>query len=123
MTKFSIVLLTIVFSAAPAQCRDWVKDESFGAAPLSCADWIAHRKEQGRFPEVLTSDTMWMFGFLTAMVRAKGPITGGGMTGEDFPGEIDELCGAHPSASTPVVLEIFAIRHKLIAPEPPEKSN
>ncbi len=64
-----------------------------------------------------------MEGFLTAMVRAKGPISGGGMTAEDFPGEIDELCAAHPESGTPAILEIFAVRHKLIAPEQPQNSN
>ncbi|HEX3653359.1 MAG TPA: hypothetical protein VHU18_11105 [Rhizomicrobium sp.] len=123
MTKFGSALLALTLSGAPAYCRDWVSDNSFGAAPLSCADWIAHRKEQGRFPELVNRDAMWMFGFLTAMVRAKGPIVGGGMTAEDFEPEIDELCAAHPASGTPAMLELYAIRHKLIAAGPPKNSN
>jgi hypothetical protein len=45
------------------------------------------------------------------------------MTAEDFPGEIDELCAAHPRWGTPAISEIFAIRHKLIAPQRLKESN
>jgi hypothetical protein len=101
--------------------EDWVTYGRFAAAPVSCADWLKDRKSVD--PERWDRDVFWMFGFLTALVRAKGPIEGGGMTAEDFPGEIDELCAAHPTSSAPAILEIFAVRHKLIAPEHAETSN
>lgn len=57
------------------------------------------------------------------MVRAKGPIEGGGMTAEDFPDEIDALCASHPGAGTPAILEIYAVQHKQIAPKQPPRQT
>jgi hypothetical protein len=112
--KFAPILIaTALLVTMAAHSRDWVTDNSFGVAPVSCADWIAHRKLG---PQRWETDAWWMFGFLTALVRAKGYTPGGGMTAEDFPGEIDGLCAAHPEADAPAILEVFAIRHKLIAP-------
>jgi hypothetical protein len=105
----------------PVYGRDWVNDSSFAAAPVSCADWLRDRKSGD--PQRTDRDAFWMFGFLTALVRAKGEVKGGGMTAEDFPGEIDELCTAHPTWNAPAILEMFAVRHKLIAPEDPKHSN
>ena len=115
-----ISTLALLISVSAAQARDWVDDHSFGVAPVSCADWLSHRKSES---PLVNSDVQWMFGFLTAMVRAKGPISDGGMTAEDFPGEIDELCAAHPAATAPAVLELFAIQHMLVAPTPSQNSN
>jgi hypothetical protein len=111
--KFTPLPLAIALLITTTACsHDWVADDSFAAAPVSCADWVAHRKLG---PERWENDAMWMFGFLTALVRAKGEIRGGGMTGEDFPGEIDELCAVHPQWGAPAILEVFAVRHGLIA--------
>src|ERR1700722_7771376 len=99
------VISMFLFCATP-NAGDWVTDSHFAVAPVSSADWIRDRKSGD--PERLNRDAIWMFGFLSALVRAKGPISGGGMTAEDFPDEIDELCAAHPEWNTPQILEIFA---------------
>jgi hypothetical protein len=115
LTIAPVFLFLVCILGTHAQGHDWVNDSTFAAAPVSCADWLKDRRNPD--PWHSETDEHWMFGFLTALVRAKGETKGGGLTGEDFPGEIDELCAAHPQSDTPAILEEFAVRHKLIAPE------
>ena len=105
-------LLLCVAHAAADPADDWATNDAFGVDAKSCSDWAADAHKPAGMRNL---DAEWMFGFLTALVRAKGPIEGGGMTAEGFPQEIDEICSAHPQWELPEALEYYAVRHKLIS--------
>jgi hypothetical protein len=106
----AFLLLSAVQAAAD---EDWVNNDSFGVHAKSCKTWADDRRGKA---VVWDADVEWMFGFLTALVRAKGPLDGGAMSPEDLPTEIDEICTAHPQWDLPEALEYLAIRHRLISP-------
>ena len=109
----TVIAAFLLLSAAQAFADDWVTTDTFGVDAKSCSDWAGDAdKPKG---VVRNSDIEWMFGFLTALVRAKG-ATGGDMTVEEFPKEIDAICAAHPQWELTEAVEYFAVRHKLISP-------
>jgi hypothetical protein len=97
-----------------ARAASWVSDSSFGADPKSCHDILRDRQENA---ELANRDVEWMFGFLTALVRSEGASGKGGLTAEDFEGEIQALCRAHPQTDIGSILESFAENHDLIMPK------
>jgi hypothetical protein len=109
----AVVFLAFVLPL-DAQAASWVSDSSFGLDPKSCGDVVHDRQTNA---ELSNRDDEWMFGFLTALVRAEGPSGRGGMTAEDFPGEIDALCVENPQMDIGKILEIFAKKHDLVKPE------
>ena len=105
----AFLLLSVVQAAAN---DDWVTDDSFGVHAKSCKDWGDDR--HGKAVE-WNADVEWMYGFLTALVRAKGPLEGGIMTPEDLPKEIDDICTGHPKWELAEAVEYLALRHRLIS--------
>ena len=111
-TLMRALLAAAVFFPTALHAASWVQDRSFGVESKTCEDWV---RDRSFGPQVWNGDAEWMFGFITALVRAEGASGKGGMTGEDFPNEIDELCKMHPHMDLAGIAQIFVEQHQLVS--------